>query len=268
MKLKDDLEKVLTPTDLSEKLNGNDLAGKIQQLLLPKAPPNCSWCCIGVKNIMAVGVGGDFFEFAPTHDGCQVVMVGDVTGHNVAAAVVMSLIYGYIHRSIEQKCSPLEVVQQVNRFLNKFGARSEKYDHLFSSTLFFGVIVPETLEMHYVNAAHPSPLVRRDNSLFELEASAPLLGFFPVGDDAVRSFQFEKNDRLFLYTDGISETTDLQGEMYGSQRLKNQLQSHQGDQDEFLDNLFVALSQFNGSAPVRDDCTAVIIDFNRPQSTA
>ncbi|MDW7758155.1 MAG: PP2C family protein-serine/threonine phosphatase [Desulfuromonadales bacterium] len=258
----------MTQTDPDENQTGNDLAGKIQQLLLPKAPPHCNWCCIGVKNLMAVGVGGDFFEFAPTHDGCQVVMVGDVTGHDVAAAVVMSLIYGYIHRSIEQECSPLEVVQQVNRFLNKFGARSEKYDHLFSSTLFFGVIAPETMEMLYVNAAHPSPLVRRGDRLFELEASAPLIGFFPVEDDAVRSFQFEKNDRLFLYTDGISETTNRQGEMFGTQRLKAQLQAHQGDQDEFLDNLFVSLNQFNGSAPPRDDCTAIVIDFHRPQPTA
>lgn len=78
------------------------LAEQIQLLLLPKAPPVRDWCCIGVKNQMASGVGGDFFDFLPTVDGCQLVMIGDVTGHGVAASVVMSLLYGYIHRSIPQ----------------------------------------------------------------------------------------------------------------------------------------------------------------------
>lgn len=244
-------------------MNKNDLAGKVQQLLLPKAPPFCNWCCIGVKNRMAVGVGGDFFDFVPTHDGCQMVMIGDVTGHDVAAAVVMSLLYGYIHRSIEEECSPLAIVRRVNSFLKKFGERSQTYDHLFSATLFFGVIVPETLEMHYVNAAHPAPLVRRGNSLYELGPSAGLVGFFDMADDIVRTFHFEKNDRLFLYTDGISETTNHQNELFGTQRLKNLLQEQQGDHQEFLDQLFSALLQFNGSAPPRDDCTAIVMDFHR-----
>jgi phosphoserine phosphatase RsbU/P len=254
--------------DMTDTQNGNDLAGKIQQLLLPKAPPFCNWCCIGVKNRMAVGVGGDFFDFLPTHDGCQMVMIGDVTGHNVAASVVMSLLYGYIHRSIEEACSPLDVVRRVNRFLKKFGERCEIYDHLFSSTLFFGVIVPETLEMHYVNAAHPAPLVRRSDSLLQLEPSAPLVGFFEMEDDVVRTFQFKMHDRLFLYTDGISETTNHQEEQFGTPRLKKHLLAHQGDHQEFLDQLFSALMEFNGSAPPRDDCTAIVMDFHRPWERA
>ncbi|MDO3376864.1 PP2C family protein-serine/threonine phosphatase [Geoalkalibacter halelectricus] len=242
----------------------NDLAGKIQQLLLPKAPPLCSWCCIGVKNRMAVGVGGDYFDFLPTHDGCQMVMIGDVTGHDVAASVVMALLYGYIHRSIEEVCSPLDTVKRVNNFLKNFGERCQIYDHLFSSTLFFGVIVPDSMEMHYVNAAHPAPLVRRADALFELEPSAPLIGFFDVPEDAVRTFRFEKHDRLFLYTDGITETANDQGEHFGAQRLKTLLEQHQGDHQEFLDELFDALMQFNDATAPRDDCTAIVMDFHRP----
>lgn len=242
----------------------NDLAGSIQQLLLPKGSPSCKWCCIGVKNRMAVGVGGDFFDFIPTNDGCQMVMIGDVTGHNVAASVVMALLYGYIHRSLEETCSPLDVVRRVNSFLKKFSERSEVYDHLFSSTLFFGVIVPETLKMHYINAAHPPPLVYRDGSIVELQASAPLIGFFDMDDDIVKTFQFRENDRFFLYTDGVSELADGQGEMFGAQRIKEWLQRHQGDHLQFLDDLFVSLQQFKGVAPLQDDCTAIVIDFHQP----
>ncbi|MGC9518114.1 MAG: PP2C family protein-serine/threonine phosphatase [Desulfuromonadaceae bacterium] len=244
----------------------NDLAGNIQQLLLPKATPTCTWCCIGARNRMAVGVGGDFFDFVPTNDGCQMIMIGDVTGHNVAASVVMALLYGYIHRSIEEACSPLDVVRRVNSFLKMFGERSEVYDHLFSSTLFFGVIVPETLQMHYVNAAHPPPLVRRDGKLFELEANAPQIGFFEMEDDIAKTFHFKKDDRLFLYTDGASELSNSQGEMYGVKRLKEKLKKHQGNHQQFLDDLFNSLRQFKGSAPLQDDCTGIIVDFHRPYS--
>ncbi len=186
----------------------NDLAGKIQQLLLPKAPPVCNWCCIGAKNRMAV---------------------------------VMSLLYGYIRHSVEVACSPYEVIHRANDFLTKFGARSPTYDHFFSSTLFFGVIVPETLEMHYISAAHPPPLMRRGTELIELAASAPLVGFFDVAEDSVRAFRFEQDDRLFLYTDGISETADDRGELFGAQRVKGLLQAHQGDHLEFLDSLQVEI---------------------------
>jgi len=245
----------------------NDLAGQIQQLLLPKGSPSCNWCCIGVKNRMAVGVGGDFFDFIPTNDGCQMVMLGDVTGHNVAASVVMALLYGYIHRSIEEACSPLDVVRRLNSFLKKFGERCEVYEHLFSSTLFFGVIVPDTLQMHYVNAAHPPPLVRREGSLIELEASAPLIGFFDLEDDIVKTFHFKEDDRFFLYTDGVTELADSQGEMFGEQRLKERLQKDRGNHQQFLDNLFTSLRQFKGSAPIQDDCTGIVVDFHRPYSS-
>ncbi len=238
------------------------LAEQIQQLLLPKAPPVCDWCCIGVKNQMAAGVGGDFFDFLPTVDGCQLVMIGDVTGHGVAASVVMSLLYGYIHRSIEEVCSPFDVARRVNDFLIKFATRSPLHDHYFSSTLFIGVLVPDTLEMHYVNAAHPPPLVRRGNTLIELAASAPQIGFFDLPDNSLRSFRFQKNDRLFLYTDGITETANPRGEVFGVKPLKRLLLASTGDHLAFLDALYAELMRFNGEEAPGDDCSAIVLDFH------
>ncbi len=82
----------------------------------------------------------------------------------------------------------------------------------------------------------------------------------------MKTFRFQKEDRLFLYTDGVSEITDSGGEMFGTQRLKKRLQEHRGDHQQFLDELFAALRQFNGSAPLEDDCTAIVMDFHRPYS--
>ncbi|MDT8443548.1 MAG: PP2C family protein-serine/threonine phosphatase [Desulfuromonadales bacterium] len=248
-----------------DKLDGLDagLASQVQQLLLPKSPPLCDWSCIDVQNIMADGLGGDFFDFLPTADGCQAVMIGDVTGHGLSASVVMGLLYGYIHSVVETICSPYAVASRVNDFLKSFAARSQSYDHLFSATLFFGIVEPRTLEMHYINAGHPAPLVRRDGRLISLKATAPPIGFFDIPESSVKSIQFQKNDRWLLYTDGITETMGAEGYLFGKERLERLLLSHNGDHLEFLDHLIGAVRTFSIDDSVRDDCTAIAIDFHR-----
>jgi serine phosphatase RsbU (regulator of sigma subunit) len=239
-----------------------DLAGQVQRLLFPKSSPVCDWNCIGVKNRMVQGLGGDFFDFLTMPDNCQVVFIGDVTGHGLRASVVMSLLYGFIYRSAMQICSAVDVVQQANHFLQTFAIRSDSLDHLFSSTLFFGIVMPDTLEMQYVNAGHPAPLVRRGDLSFSLEATAPPVGFFANPDIIMGTFHFAKGDRLLLYTDGITEMANPSQELFGAERLMRLLLNDRGDHQELLDNLFVALHEFSGGDMLRDDCTAIVIDLH------
>ena len=90
------------------------LAGEVQRLLLPKNPPLCSWCCMAARNRMAEVLGGDFYDFIELDDGCQVLLIGDVTGHGLHASVVMSLIYGFIHNAARQSGNPSDVVADLN----------------------------------------------------------------------------------------------------------------------------------------------------------
>lgn len=239
-----------------------DLAGQVQRLLFPKSSPICNWNCIAVKNRMARGLGGDYFDFIAMPDNCQIVFIGDVTGHGLHASVVMSLLYGFIYRSAMQVCSALDVVQQVNRFLQTFAARSEALDHFFSSTLFFGVIAPDTLEMQYVNAGHPAPLVLRDANLIALEPTAPPVGFFEDPDISMKTFTFAKNDRLLLFTDGITEMANPEEELFGVERLKELLLRERVDHLTFLDRLFATLREFSSNDVLKDDCTAIVIDLH------
>ncbi|KIH76096.1 serine phosphatase [Geoalkalibacter ferrihydriticus] len=238
------------------------LARNVQQLLFPKSSPSCHWCCFGVKNHMANGVGGDFFEFLTLPDGSQSVFLGDVTGHGLHASVVMSLLYGFIHRACLKSCVPLEAVLETNEFLQSFAERSQKYDHFFSSTLFFGSIHPETLEMHYINCGHLPPMVRRGDQLFTLNSTGPPIGFFDHPDIEMRSFRFEKDDRLLLYTDGISEAVNAEGVMFGLRRLSQLLMTSDLNYLEFLDEIFAELKRFGACNPPQDDCTAIVIDFH------
>jgi sigma-B regulation protein RsbU (phosphoserine phosphatase) len=242
-----------------------DLAAKVQQLLLPKSSPVCTWCCIGVRNRMAAGLGGDYFDFITMPDECQSLFIGDVTGHGLHASVVMSLIYGFIHRAAHGACAPLDIVRQVNSFLIDFAQRSETIDHYFSSSLFYGIINPGTLDMHYVNAGHVPALVLRNGTIQELHSTAPPVGYFETPEMQMESFSFVKGDRLLFYTDGITEATNVLGEQFGLDRLKLFLQATaDADYMELLERLFRALKDFGASDPPQDDCTAIVIDLHGP----
>lgn len=250
---------VMNPFEESVEL---DLASEIQQLLFPKSSPVCDWCCIGIKNRMARGLGGDYFDFIAMPDLCQTFLIGDVTGHGLYASVVMSLIYGFIHRATRGECAPLDLVRQVNEFLVGFSRRSRMYDQYFSSTLFFSIIHPETLMMQYVNAGHVPPLVARGNRIIPLETTAPPVGFFEAPDMEMATFRFERGDRLLLYTDGITEASNNRGELYGVERLCDLLLKGGEDYAMFLDELFRSLHAFGAADPPTDDCTAMVVDFH------
>lgn len=242
-----------------------DLAEQIQQLLLPKSSPECTWCCIGVKNRMASGLGGDYFDFITMPDDCQSLFVGDVTGHGLHASVVMSLIYGFIHRAALSGCSPLALVKEVNRFLLRFAERSQAIDQYFSSTLFYGIINPQTLSMSFVNAGHSPGLVLRNGKVLELKSTGPPVGFFETPELHLQTFAFSRGERLLLYTDGIIEAANAYGELFGLDRLKLFFKSAAHlDYLEFLVQLFATLKEFGVSDPPQDDCTAIVIDLHGP----
>ena len=271
MESKDELTTVASNFSGATGMSGNgiidglelDLAEKVQQLLLPKSSPVFTWCCIGVKNRMAAGLGGDYYDFITMPDECQSLFIGDVTGHGLHASVVMSLIYGFIHRAAIGTCAPLELVQQVNSFLIDFARRSETIDHYFSSSLFYGIINPVTLNMHYVNAGHVPALVLRNGIVHELNSTGPPVGFFRSPEMHLQSFSFTKGDRLLIYTDGITEASNATGEQFGLDRLKLFLQATaDADYMEFLQRLFGTLMDFGVSDPPQDDCTTIVIDLH------
>ncbi|ORJ58548.1 PP2C family protein-serine/threonine phosphatase [Geothermobacter hydrogeniphilus] len=239
-----------------------DLASGVQQLLFPKSSPVCNWSCIGIKNRMAQGVGGDYFDFITLGDGCQLIFLGDVTGHGLQASLVMGLLYGFIHRSAAQDCDPLRVLREINTFLRLFAKRSEKYDYFFSSTLFCGVINPDSLCMEYVNAGHVAPVVRRGDELFRLEPSGQPLGYFDQPELDLELFRLRRGDRLLLFTDGITEAEGRNGEQFGRRRLERLVRDHHEDHLDFLDEVFASLQRFGVSDPLADDCTAIVIDMH------
>ena len=215
---------------------------------------------------MADVLGGDFYDFIELDDGCQVLFIGDVTGHGLHASVVMSLVYGFIHRAVRGECKPQDVVADLNTFLRTFARRSEVLDHFFSATLFFGLIDPRTLSMHYVNAGHPAGLVRRRDDLLRLPATSHPVGYFDQAEFKGITFQLEASDRLLLYTDGVLDSSNPGGEMYGVARLEDAFRRLDGDHMLFLERLFLEISTYLDGQPPFDDCTAIVVDVHGARS--
>lgn len=238
------------------------LAAHVQQLLFPKVAPVCDWCCTGIRNRMADRVGGDYFDFMTMADGTQGILIGDVTGHGIHASIVMSLIYGFVYRSIRKICSPVELTRQVNDFLIFFAQRSETFDYLFSSTLFFGIIHPQTLSMQYVNAGHIPPMIRRGDEVMLLAPTCQPVGFFATHEAEMGTFAFQPGDRFFLYTDGIIDTVSPSGESYGEDRLRQFVASGDVDYVQFLNDLIDELEKFESDSSPADDSTAMVVDFH------
>ena len=244
-----------------------ELASRVQQLLLPKNPPLCKWCRTAVKNRMASKLGGDFFDFVAMPGDCQMLFIGDVTGHGLHASVVMALLYGYLHRAATRHCAPLETALEVNRFLLSFANRSGEFDFYFSTTLFCADLDPATLKMSYVNAGHVPPLVRRAGKIHRLDTTGPPLGFFAEPALTMGHFQFEAGDRLLLYTDGITETFNDEGHLFGQARLRSFLHRHTDGCAAFVDDLFDLLRTYDCGDSPNDDCTAIAIDFDHLPAT-
>lgn len=251
----------LLPTD-PELAGDFRLAGRLARFLFPKSSPACSWCCIEVSNRMAHGLGGDYFDFFTKADGRQVLLLGDVTGSGVHASVVMALVYGFIHRAIQDDDPPGTIVNEVNNFLETFARRTQLLDYYFSTTIFFGIIDPASLTMHYVNAAQGMPLVRRGDRLLRLPSTAPPIGFFANPELEMKSFRFAPGDRLLLYTDGITETADRHGELFGRERLAQVLLAGHATASAFIAALTAALDDFGAPDPPEDDCTVIVVDFH------
>jgi len=238
------------------------LAGEVQKLLLPKNSPLCGWCSMAAKNRMAEVLGGDFYDFIELDSGGQILFIGDVTGHGLHASVVMSLVYGFIHRAAVEECRPQDVVADLNMFLRTFARRSNRLDHFFSATLFFGIIDPRSLSMQYVNAGHPAALVSRRGNLLRLPATSHPVGYFDHAEFTAVCFQLEADDRLLLYTDGLIDSSSPTGEMYGMERLDAAFRTLDSNHMVFLERLFAEIGDYLAGQQPFDDCTAIVVDLH------
>lgn len=237
------------------------LANNIQAHMLPTIfPPFPDQNEIDLYATMhpAKEVGGDFYDFFMIDEKNVAVVIADVSGKGVPAALVMVITKTLIKNEVSTGLSPAEAFTKVNHML------CEGNDSNMFVTAWLGILNTETGLLTYVNAGHNPPLVRLADGGFTFLKTRP--GLVLAGMDGIRyrqnELQMHPGDRLFLYTDGITEATDPAKELYGSERLKTYLNAHtDASLKDVLSGLTADINAFANTEEQADDMTMLMLDY-------
>jgi sigma-B regulation protein RsbU (phosphoserine phosphatase) len=237
---------------------GLELASQIQTNLLPRSSPHLAGIKIFGTSRFCDETGGDFYDYFIREDELGpelVVMIGDVTGHGVGSALLMTSVRAYLRACIEESNDPAQVLTRSNQLICRDVA---------GSGLFVTVLLifynPISGLARWVGAGHhPALFLPTDDSKpMELAGSD-----IPLGVDAHWRYQASSTNLgpglLYLGTDGIWEATDSTGRMFGRERLHQVIKENCHEQPESLiAQIFTEVDQFTASASLSDDRTAVI----------
>jgi sigma-B regulation protein RsbU (phosphoserine phosphatase) len=233
-----------------------ETARQIQQSILPKHAPQVPGLSVATHYDSMAEVAGDLFDFVVTPAGQLGVLVADVSGHGVPAAIVASMVKIALAVQEGEVGDPGAVLTHMNRAL--YGRFEKAY-----VTAVFALIDPAAGTLAYASAGHPSPVLRRgDGRVESLDERGIVLGFMPdatYGTAIVRGLAAA--DRVVFYTDGITEAERGDGEFFGDREFQRQLATGPGQPaDRFLTSLVDAARRWVG-ADFADDVTVVVVDW-------
>lgn len=205
-------------------------------------------------------VGGDFYDFFLVDDDHLAVVIADVSGKGVPAALFMVIAKTIIKNHAQNKETPSEVFTQTNEQL------CEGNDAGLFVTAWMGVLEISTGQFTYVNAGHNPPLLLRKGESFEWLKSRP--GFVLAGMEGVRyrenTIQLNPGDRLYLYTDGVTEATNGAQELFGEERLQNALnEALDLPVQQLLKRIKECIDAFVGEAEQFDDITMLGLEYRQ-----
>jgi len=234
-----------------------ELARQIQRALLPAVPPIAPGVRCAGRWVPAAHVGGDYYDFFPREDGSLDTVIADVSGHSVGAALIMTEARSVIRTQARSGGSPAAIVGSLNETLYDDLTRAELF-----ITMFYASYRPASRILTYASAGHNPPLLyrRAEGGCQELDAEGLILGVRPQVAFEEREVRLEPGDLLFFYTDGITESDDGRGELFGVGRLCSILTSRHGDEPEAIINAVLAeLAAFTGGRPPADDICMVAV---------
>jgi phosphoserine phosphatase RsbU/P len=232
-----------------------ELATEIQQTFQPSAPPVMDDYEFQGISFSCYEIGGDYYDFIPLHNQKMMIALGDVSGKGTAAALLMSSLHASIHAQVTAKTSLYETVKSVNQYL------AENTPTNRFVTLFIADLETHTGVLNYINAGHNPPIMARaDGSIEQLDAGGFPLGILPQAEYEVGQLTLDSGDALVIYSDGVSEANNLQGEEFGVERLSDVISKNiTASAAGMRDKIESALSSFTQTAPANDDITLVIV---------
>ncbi len=194
------------------------MASRFQKSLIPKKGKVTEETSIDYLYIPAIQIGGDIFDIRKQPNGNVAFFVADVTGHGIVAALIAAILKLSFVQATDQYSSPYDIAQKINKDLLETTTEEQ-----FVS-LFIGVIDTNSMELKYIRAGHPEQFLKTHGKIIELGGDGFLIG---ITDNLLISEQKIKilpDDIIYLFTDGITEAQNENGDLFGVARLKNILQ--------------------------------------------
>lgn len=231
------------------------LASEIQQRFQPTAPPVVHGYELQGISFSCYEIGGDYYDFIERADGRLVVALGDVSGKGTAAALLMSSLHAAVHAQAASHSSLVETITNVNRYL------AENIPSNRFVTLFYAELDPKAGSLSFVNAGHNPPIIVHDSGTVEQLSSGGLpLGIIPDTEYKEGRTQLQPGDVLVIYSDGVSEAINPEGEEFGPDRLCQVVTENMNATAAGIrDRIESALTKFVRGTPANDDITLVIV---------
>jgi serine phosphatase RsbU (regulator of sigma subunit) len=235
-----------------------EMCRRIQEELLPKQPLLAGSVEVGGIAIPAQEVGGDFFNYFPLPNGEVAVLIGDVSGKGVAAALLMANIQATLRARLPLVTDLAQLAVQLDK---ETESNTPTAVYL---TLFMGILNPRECELRYVNAGHYPPFaLHSGGNLDRLDSTGRPLGLLSGGGYFERRVKLAKGDALFLYTDGLVDAQDASGAEFGQQRLETLvLAASGGSIHEILTHVEDEIRKYRGDIEAGDDATMLALKIN------
>lgn len=233
-------------------------ARAIQSSLLPKSIPSVKGLHIAVSYNPMSAVAGDFYQFLRADDSGIGILVADVTGHGVPAALIASMIKVAVQSVIPVASDPGRVLRELNRILTpELNGRLTSAAYLWIDT--------NERRARYSAAGHPELLQwsKERSALQRLECNGILFGVLADAEYSARDLALKTGDRFLLYTDGLVEPEDSRGEAFGDHRLEELIRENQSrPAHELIERSLNALKKWHSSVGFQeDDITLVVVDI-------
>lgn len=201
--------------------------------------------------------GGDYYDFFALPEGRWGILIADVSGHGTPAAVMMAITHSVAHGYPGPPATPGQLLAHVNdQLATRYTADNETF-----VTAFYGIYDPAARELTYACAGHNPPRVKRcdDGSIASLDGVSNLpLGLFPGLEYEQSTRSLIPGDQIVFYTDGVTESTDDQGNMFGLERLDEVLENCHLTADGLIEEVLRTLENFTGGKPPADDRTMLV----------
>jgi sigma-B regulation protein RsbU (phosphoserine phosphatase) len=239
-------------------LSALKLAEEVQRNLLPAAAPRIPGLDISGTSIYCDETGGDYYDYIELPNGRLGVVVADASGHGIDAALHMTTARAFLLFAVRDFTGPALVLDEVNQYLTRDSASTSRF-----MSMFFLEVDPRKRSLRWVRAGHEPALVYmpQADDFSELAGDGMAMGV--TTDCTFKEYtvgELRPGSVVVITTDGISETRNPEGEMFGSDRLKETLRRQAGNEAQQIKTAIIeSVAAFRGSAEQEDDITLVVI---------